>query len=40
MKERVRFTFPPELVTRPVIWELARRFNVVTNIRRADVRET
>jgi ABC-type methionine transport system ATPase subunit len=34
---RVRLTFPPELVRRPIIGELARRFEVLANIRRADV---
>ncbi len=34
---RVRLTFPPDLVPRPVIGELARDFAVLANIRRADV---
>ena len=34
---RVRLSFAPELVTEPVIHEVGRRFEVVTNIRRADV---
>ena len=38
-KQRVKFTFPTNLVTRPVIYELGHQFQVVTNIRRADVRE-
>ena len=38
-KRRVKFTFPKELITEPVIYEVARKFDVVTNIRRADVRE-
>lgn len=38
-KQRVKFTFPTELVKEPVIYYLGRDFNVVTNIRRADVRE-
>ena len=38
-KKRVKFTFPQELITEPVIYQLAQRFKVVTNIRRADVRE-
>lgn len=38
-KRRVMFTFPPELITEPVIYNLGRQFNVVTNIRRADVTE-
>ena len=36
-KQRVRFTFPPENISKPVIYELGHRFKVVTNIRRADV---
>jgi ABC-type methionine transport system ATPase subunit len=36
---RVKFTFPTELVTDPIIYELGHRFKVVTNIRRADVRD-
>jgi len=38
-RKRVRFTFPTELITEPVIYELGHRFRIVTNIRRADVRE-
>jgi len=37
MSERVRLTFPPELVRLPVIGQLVRRFDVLPNIRRADV---
>ena len=37
-KQRVKFTFPTELVKEPVIYYLGRDFNVVTNIRRADVK--
>jgi hypothetical protein len=36
-KQRVRFTFPPNLITQPVIYEMGRHFDVVTNIRRANV---
>src|SRR5581483_2207366 len=36
-KRRVKFTFPPELITQPVIHNLGHKFNVITNIRRADV---
>jgi len=36
-KLRVKFTFPPERITEPVIWEVGRRFDLITNIRRADV---
>ncbi len=38
-KKRVKFTFPQELITEPVIYQLAQKFKIVTNIRRADVRE-
>jgi ABC-type methionine transport system ATPase subunit len=38
-KKRVRFTFPQDLITEPVIYALGRKFTIVTNIRRADVRE-
>jgi hypothetical protein len=38
-KLRVKFTFPPERITEPVIWEVGRRFDLITNIRRADVTE-
>ncbi len=38
-KRRVMFTFPTELVTEPIIYNLGRQFMVVTNIRRADVTE-
>lgn len=36
---RVRLTFPPELVREPVIGRLVQRFEVLPNIRRADVSE-
>ncbi len=36
-KQRVKFTFPTELIREPIIWKLGREFNIVTNIRRADV---
>lgn len=38
-KQRVRFTFPTERVTQPIIYDLGHKFSVITNIRRADVRE-
>lgn len=38
-KQRVKFTFPQDLITQPVIHDLSHNFKVVTNIRRADVRE-
>ena len=36
---RARFTFPLGLITQPVIYDLGQNFRLVTNIRRADVRE-
>jgi len=38
--QRVKLTFPESLIREPIISTMARRFDVVTNIRRADVRET
>ena len=37
--QRVKFTFMTQLVTEPIIYQLGQNFNLVTNIRRADVRE-
>ena len=39
VKQRVKFTFPTALVKEPIIYRLGRDYNVVTNIRRADVQE-
>lgn len=39
VKRSVMFTFPPELVKEPIIYNLSQQFNVITNIRRADVSE-
>ncbi|MQF48885.1 FeS-binding protein [SAR202 cluster bacterium AC-647-N09_OGT_505m] len=38
-KRRAKFTFPTGLITQPVIFDLGRNFQLITNIRRADVRE-
>ena len=38
--KRVRFTFPSELIKEPVIYKLGIDFEIVTNIRRADVRDS
>ncbi len=35
--KRVKFTFVQALIKEPIIWKLAKEFDVVTNIRRADV---
>jgi len=33
----MKFTFPPDLVTQPVVYSMGKEFQVVTNIRRANV---
>jgi ABC-type methionine transport system ATPase subunit len=38
-QQRVKFTFPQQLITLPIIYELGKQFNLITNIRRADVTE-
>ena len=38
-KQRVKFTFRQDLIKIPVIYELGKQYNIVTNIRRADVTE-
>ena len=38
-KRRVRFSFEPELIQEPLIYRLGHEFQVVTNIRMADVDE-
>ncbi len=40
VKRQVMFTFPEELVKEPIIHNLSRQFEIVTNIRRADVSES
>ncbi len=40
MKKRVKLTFPQQLIKEPVIFTMARRFNVMPNIRRARITET
>ena len=36
-KMRLWLMYPPKLITTPLIWELADKFDVVTNIRQASV---
>jgi hypothetical protein len=36
-RRRLKLIFGPSLVKEPVIWQLGRKFEIVTNIRRADV---
>lgn len=37
--QRTRFwlMYPPRLITRPIIWELGRKFPLITNVRQASV---
>ena len=36
-KMRVKFTFPHDQIREPVIYEVGKRYDLVTNIRRADI---
>jgi ABC-type methionine transport system ATPase subunit len=40
MKQRVKLTFPQHLIKEPVIFTMAKRYDVMPNIRRARVSET
>jgi ABC-type methionine transport system ATPase subunit len=40
MKRRVKLTFPQQLIKEPVIFRMAKKFDVMPNIRRARVTET
>jgi hypothetical protein len=35
----MKFTFPTELIKEPIIYRLCKQFDVIPNIRRADVTE-
>lgn len=39
MKSRLWLMFQPKLVTQPVVFELGKKFDVITNIRQASVDE-
>ena len=34
---RLWLMYPPKLITTPVVWQLSRKFKVVTNVRQASV---
>lgn len=34
---RFWLNFPPQLITRPLLWELGKNFPIVTNIRQASI---
>jgi len=36
-QQRLWLMYPPKLIKKPFIWEVARKFKVVTNIRQASV---
>ena len=38
-RKRLKFTFPPTLITEPLIHELGHKFEIITNVRRAEVVE-
>jgi ABC-type methionine transport system ATPase subunit len=40
MKYRVRLTFPQHLITEPVIFTMAKKYDIMPNIRRARVTDT
>jgi L-aspartate semialdehyde sulfurtransferase ferredoxin len=40
MKIRVKLTFPQNLIKEPVLFSMAKQFNVMPNIRRARITET
>ena len=39
IKRRFIFTYPPELIREPVIYNLGEQFNIITNIHSADITE-
>jgi len=40
MKKRVKLTFPQNLIREPVIFTMAKKYDVMPNIRRARVTDT
>ncbi|MEW6116606.1 MAG: NIL domain-containing protein [Nitrospirota bacterium] len=40
MKRRVKLTFPQQLIREPVIFTMAKKYDVLPNIRRARVTDT
>jgi len=39
-KLRLHLTFPEGLIQDPIIWRLGRQYDIITNIRRANVEES
>ena len=40
MKQRIKLTFPQHLIKEPVIFSMAKKYDVMPNIRRARITET
>ncbi len=40
MKRRVKLTFPQDLIREPVLFTMAKKYDLIPNIRRARVTET
>jgi L-aspartate semialdehyde sulfurtransferase ferredoxin len=38
-RSRVWLTYPPQKIKRPIIWELGRKFEIVTDVRQASVND-
>ena len=38
VRTRVQLTFPPSLIQQPIVYRLVKDFDIVINIRRADVK--
>ena len=36
---RVKLTFPEKLIKEPVIYNLGKKYNIITNVRRANVEQ-
>jgi L-aspartate semialdehyde sulfurtransferase ferredoxin len=36
-KKRLWLMYPPQKITRPILWELTKKFDIITNIRQASV---
>lgn len=38
-KRRFWLTYPPRLITRPMVWEMSQKFPIVFNVRQASVND-
>ena len=36
-KTRLWLMYPPKLITTPVVWQLGKKFKIITNVRQASV---